>query len=322
MMLQQLLATAHPQGGSFLPVSMTIIILGVGAVAMYAAPALRRPARRILSQPSFLAAVVVLGISALGLNAATSFLELHFKKLPVPLAVRSLSEGIPATLGPWVQVSKDQPIDPEVQQVLGTSQYVFRDYINTREWPDQVDILKDLPDQEREAALMRLQFLRPQSVLRISITYYTGMADTVAHIPERCYVGDGYEVTTYDTKAVTCGTYDHGPQAGKPRDLTFRLIHFEDQTASRRVSHDVGYLFHVNGVYESDSYRVRGRLQDLTERYGYYAKVEMMLTRPPGGAHTDDGPIVNTMTDFLTFALPEIERCLPDWQKLRATTEH
>ena len=27
----------------------------------------------------------------------------------------------------------------------------------------------------------------------MSVTYYTGMVDTVAHVPERCVTADGYE---------------------------------------------------------------------------------------------------------------------------------
>ena len=34
----------------------------------------------------------------------------------------------------------------------------------------------------------------------------------------------------------------------------------------------MAYIFQVNGKYENDSVRVRLRLQDLLERYGYYAK--------------------------------------------------
>ena len=297
---------------------MALLLLVLMALALYRVPSLRRPASRVLAQPAFLAAVVVLAVASLGLNAATSFLELHFKKRPVPLAVRSLGEGLPATLGAWVQVSKDEAIDPEIQQVLGTSQYVFRDYVDTRAWPAEIDQMKDLPANERELELLRLQAQKPQSVLRVAVTYYTGMADTVAHIPERCYVGDGYEVSTYETKVANCGVYDSGPRKGEPRQVSFRLIHFDDQTGSHRVSRDVAYLFHVNGEYESDSLKVRGHLQDLRERYGYYAKVELMETSPAGQGAADNNQLVATMADFLTAALPEFERCLPDWTKLHA----
>ena len=37
---------------------------------------------------------------------------------------------IPNRIGTWVQVSQDQPLDGEMQDVLGTSKYIFRDYVN------------------------------------------------------------------------------------------------------------------------------------------------------------------------------------------------
>ncbi len=40
-----------------------------------------------------------------------------------------------------------------------------------------------------------------QAVINIGVTYYTGMVDTVARIPERCYIADGFEPTSY--KVVT-----------------------------------------------------------------------------------------------------------------------
>ena len=91
-----------------------------------------------LAAGAFVAAVVVLCVSALGLNATVSFLQLHFKKRALPLAVRSLTDsqqGMPAQLGSWLAVSTDQPVDPEIRQVLGTDQYLFRDYVDIRRWP-------------------------------------------------------------------------------------------------------------------------------------------------------------------------------------------
>ena len=52
---------------------------------------------------SFIVAVAVLGLAAVGLNGATSFLKLYFKKLPVSLSL-PLKE-VPAQLGPWKQVT-------------------------------------------------------------------------------------------------------------------------------------------------------------------------------------------------------------------------
>ena len=145
----------------------------------------------------------------------------------------------------------------------------------------------------------------------MAITYYTGLADTVAHVPERCYVADGFDVSQYETRSAVCGNYPNGT----PRDLSFRLIHFEDQTRGR-VARDVAYLFHVDGVYESNSLVVRDRLASLTERYGYYAKVELMTTAPPGRRQGQSEQNVGAMVDFLTAALPELEKRLPDWQRV------
>jgi hypothetical protein len=73
----------------------------------------------------------------------------------------------------------------------------------------------------------------------------------------------------------------------------------------------VAYVFHANGHYESDPLGVRQTLEDLTERYGYYAKIELMTL----GEDTDVASAA--MTDFLTAARPEIEQCFPNWQKLK-----
>ena len=64
--------------------------------------------RRTQSQPAFLVVLIILFAAAAGLRAATDFMQLHFRKLPVPLA-KPLSE-IPSELGPWKQVSIDEPL--------------------------------------------------------------------------------------------------------------------------------------------------------------------------------------------------------------------
>jgi hypothetical protein len=69
----------------------------------------------------------------------------------------------------------------------------------------------------------------------------------------------------------------------------------------------------VNGHYESDPLGVRASLQNLRERYGYYAKVELMtLLR-------DKEKVAPVMHGFLNYAMPEIEKCLPDWKKATAS---
>ena len=258
----------------------------------------------------------MLGAAALTLNGATGLLQLHFRKLPLPLRVPALNDpakGFPMQLGPWVQISRDQPIDPEVEQQLGTRQYIFRDYVDSRQWPgEDLAGIRLLPEVPRAEALQRYQTQKPLSVIRAAITYYTGLADTVAHIPERCYVADGFEPSAFET---TTHAFGNLPQ-GAPRTASYRTISFEDQTGRARVARVVGYLFRVNGQYESDSLAVRRRLQNLFERYGYFSKLEMMTTSP-GIAPAQHDQMVEIYNQFLEYALPEWERCLPDWEQSR-----
>jgi hypothetical protein len=176
------------------------------------------------------------------------------------------------------------------------------------------------------AALGRIQQEHPEAVVSLAITYYTGMVDTVAHIPDRCMVSDGYEPKDPGTRTVAAGAYP----GGRPREVTFQFTTFEDQTGSGRVSKNIGYFFHCNGAYAASPLDVRYKLQRLTERHGYYAKVELMTvetgTRATIAAARGDAAqkahgaeaAAASMTDLMTHALPELERCLPDWDAVKA----
>jgi hypothetical protein len=294
-----------------------------------------------LLQPRFVCAVLVLGVCAVGLNAATQFMQLHFRKLPVPLRVASLQDeatGFPAEVGSdeaptgrWIQVSRDEPMNAEVEHVLGTREHVMRDYLDARLLPklDSVTAfegkrstseraavaaeIRHRPPEERERFVREVQRAAPDAIVRLHVAYYTGLVDTVAHIPDRCYVADGFEPTAHENVAGPFGTYPDG----KARDADFRFIQFEDVTPQNRVSRYVGYLFHVNGEYDSDPLGVRARLQKLTEKYGYYAKVELMVTAAPKDP-TAKAKASKAMSDFMTTALPQVERMLPDWSAVNA----
>ena len=286
-----------------------------------------RALKRLLVQPDFVVAVLLLGTAAVALNFATGFLQLHFKKRPVPMRVSALDgpDGIPSVLGHWVQLSKDTPLDPDTEHILGTTQYIKgRTYVDTRALdPEERESLKTMSEDQREAAAQRIGRENPQALLYVGFFYYTGLVDTVTHIPERCYIADGYDVVSSQTRdEVKCGTYPDGRQ----RVVSFRYLNFEDQTGQRRESKNVAYLFHVNGHYESDPLGVRRSLQNLFERYGYYAKIELMTVSPsraddPAGGHLVQDKSLAEVEDFLNAALPDFERCMPDWEKLHAATK-
>jgi hypothetical protein len=313
------------------------------------------PIRRALSQPGFLVICAILLLAAVTLNTATQALRLHFKKEPVPQP-RDFHE-IPALMGGWLQISQDEKLDKEIQDVLGTEKYVYRDYIDVASrggdllayvwlmdhpkpvakdddasigtaasedpavsalrtkfqgasFPEQVKMVQDALAGRNSADCKKisygLQRQRTVGVINMGLTYYTGLVDTVAHIPDRCYIADGYEPSSYDKP-----TWDLTPPgSSKPVAVDVRFISFEDQTGRNAEPKCVAYVFHVDGSYESDPLAVRQRLQSLTQRYGYYAKIELMTIG-------DDTQVASeTMRSFLTAAKPEIEACLPDWQKV------
>jgi hypothetical protein len=310
-----------------------------------------------LVQPAFVVVAAILLLSVIAFNGFVWNLKLHFKKESVPQ--RKEFREIPALMGHWLQVSQDDKLDKETEDILGTEQYIYRDYIQVdRAGADLVSFAAagmdklaakgsdaDI-DTNRAAALARAKFIqlpfagqvqmindalkgktvgeRKQlindveikghmddtthvDVVHLGLTYYTGLVDTVAHIPDRCYIADGYEPSSY-----TVPTWNLGTDAnGKPVSMPVRFIAFEDSTGTNRVPKCVAYVFHTNGHYESDPLGVRQTLEDLTERYGYYSKIELMTL----GQNTDAASAA--MSEFLSAARPEIEACLPDWSKIK-----
>lgn len=288
---------------------------------------LKRSFKRLLTQPDFVVMFLMLGISAMSLNFVVKYLKLHFRKLPVPLRVAlDAPDGIPATMGNWVLVTKDPPLSPDIEHVLGTSEYINRKYVDRRLVdPAILDQMKNMSDQERANAIAKFEMNQPEAVINLGITYYTGMVDTVAHIPDRCQLADGFEITHYQTREnQKFGVYS----GGKDRLASFRYLNFEDQTGQGRVSRNVAYMFHVNGHYASSPIEVRNSLANLMEPYGYYSKVELMTVSPPRQMLSGDDPNVmqekslTAMQDFLTFLLPQVEHCLPDWDQLHAPHPH
>ena len=123
------------------------------------------------------------------------------------------------------------------------------------------------------------------------------MVDTVAHVPDRCYVADGYIPQDPETRTWKLAGGDA---------VDVRFISFEDATTfSSKQPKNVAYFFQVNGEMANSPMAVRYQLQDLRRADVYYAKVELMsLLRSRIDAE-------KVMVDFLSEALPEIRKCLP-----------
>jgi hypothetical protein len=255
-------------------------------------------------QKGFVLALLVIAAAALGLNTTMKSVGLYFKKERVEL--RRPLDVLPRMMGPWLQISKDMPLPEEQEHSLGTKDYITRGYIDTRliknfdlkKWDAKSD-----DTRRREIGLLRQE--KPESFINLHMAYYTGMADTVAHVPERCYVGGGYDPVNPQVMRLDplTGVPDRNP------NIKIRYTEFVDRAQSQPTRQNVGYFFQVNGAYECDSIGgVRVRLQSIREKYAYYCKVEMLTTVGDNAALAQ-----HTMSDLMRYALPEIEKCLPDW---------
>lgn len=293
------------------------------------ASAVKQALWSLASSPAFVVTFVILLVGAVGLNGAANLMQLHFKKLPVNL--QAPLKSLPTHFGPWQQVSMDNPLSHDLEAVLGTKEYIFRDYIDTRVVPrSRMAEFEGKDWEQRQTLAWEIQQKYPSAVLRMSVTYYTGMVDTVAHIPDRCFVADGYVPTSFQMpywklpgspvdkdgwRLDETGHRLYDAKVGPNDDagLRVRFINFEDQdTRFRKSTRNVTYFFQVNGHYKADPIDVRTTLQDLFQKHGYYAKVELMTLLP------SEAQSVRVKQDFLQHALPELEKCLPNWGSVLA----
>src|SRR5882672_1582097 len=181
---------------------------------------------RAFRHTAFLIAGAILLTAAIGLNASVQFLQLHFKKESVPLRKAFTDpEPIPVILGPWVQVAREEVLDADMLASLATNEFLFCHYVDSSRWnrtPQQMQ--KDFagkPLRQQREEVDRMMHDHPDGVIQFYLTHYTGKADTVAHIPERCYVGSGFDPLNPESETWNIN--------GKP--LPIRHISFQHQTA-------------------------------------------------------------------------------------------
>ncbi len=259
---------------------------------------------------AFVVVAMLLIVAAIGLRVTVANMKLTFRKLPVELPAPLLS--IKRDLGPWAQFTVDEALPADIEHELGTKEYVMRRYVDTRQLSesDRAKFIAAALD-ERQKMMTEGKISVPKSALMyFALTYYTGSADTVPHVSERCYVADGFKPTNFEV--LDWAILPRENEADRVAKV--RLLNFEDQVGSRSFEpKQVCYFFQVNGTYEHDPiFGVRKKLQNLFERHAYFAKVEMSAEL---GSTAAAAPV---MKDFLVHAMPEVERVLPDWEKVKA----
>lgn len=239
-------------------------------------------------------AIGVLFAATAGLQAAVKLTGVVVYKLPVSL--RKPLYLIPDRIGNWKLLHEDPPLSEEMVETLGTKQYLSRVYADAND---------------------------PRSIMRIHVAYYTGIPDTVPHVPDRCYVAGGVQPISTDGMLLTIAGPQYRPTpAGQwespsilnpagvrlPKDkieATIFTYALADQALTER---HVFYFFSANGKFLSTPDLVRLNGFDPRDRHSYYCKVEV----EPLGVGDALAAAVR-VSEFLSTMLPEILACLPDW---------
>ncbi len=269
------------------------------------------------ARAAFAVASLALLACGIGFRFAVHALDLYLRKEAVELRVQL--SNIPKRLGQWTASGPDDKLTAEVEEALGTAQYLDRWYVNKR--------------------------LGRGKALNVHITYYTGLIDTVPHIPDRCLVasgatkaslplnidlnvdrsdwissdllnrrtGDPYPVYTF-TQSIT----------GRPVTVhmpigNFKLRITEFRREGRRNERlYAGYFFIANGQTTPWPERVRGFAFDLTTRYAYFTKIQFTMLAPES---VERWEYVDLVSDLLNDLLPELMRCLPDWAEVESRSQ-
>jgi hypothetical protein len=267
-----------------------------------------------------IAGAIMIG-SSIGIGVYIKYADLHMQKIPIyPKNNRQVS-AIPTETDNWVRIGSDRISSSEIVETLGTENYLSREYI--------------LKESQNE---------RKKVVVELHAAYYTGMIDTVPHVPERCFVGGGLQQSessrnvplNIDTSSWIVDESVPEELAGVAGELyTVRLSNNRDWTDAPgqrvRLPRDVtpenpiemrcsefllgegqriyaGYFFIANGGTRANANEVRTLAFNLSDDYAYYLKVQVNCVT------------ADSMDEFVEYAssivgdvLGELMRCTPDW---------
>ncbi len=263
--------------------------------------------------PAAVCSVVLLG-SGFALSSVISTNHLHLKKLEINAPDGRMMHTMPTTYTTWTMVAQSNDMSQEAIAELGTRNFLTASFERA-----------GVADGERTQHV------------ELHVAYYTGMIDTVPHVPERCLVAAGLQQMGESTLVPLPLDFTHlskNPDAdpevmggqvwGGRSPVTFRRINlpvgiehmelrvtpFKDNQG--RVLYS-GYFFVTNGQTVSSADAIRLRAFRLTDDYAYYAKVQ--FTSVTVDSPEDLGRVAGSLLDEI---LPDLMYRMPDWVEVKA----
>lgn len=274
---------------------------------------------RSLMRPAFVSALCILVVTAVGRTAVMNQLKIYLHKEAIYAPGKRVVSSIPTETEGWVMVGPSNAVlSEEMVEELGTSNYLMRAYEQKKADPG-----------------------KPKAVVQLHLAYYTGVIDTVPHVPERCMTAHGMQPvslaeelpvaldkTTWridegvekDPQGVPVYTGRTSRYSDRPNlrvrlprgieGLRMRFSTFDVGAQSKSVA---GYFFMANGGLTPSPEGVRVLAFKLQDDYAYYLKVQTTVT-----GNVDAAEAARLSGQLLTELMPDIARCAPDWVEVES----
>ncbi len=262
---------------------------------------------------TFVFAFILLVVIGIAFEVSLRWLDLHLTKAPIYPKEKFTSLGIQIPSkgeAKWVRFGQERPMSESEVDELGTRNYISR-------WFEEVN-----PEDSDEPRRFQLH-----------CAYYTGMIDTVPHVPERCLVGAGIDMAGKGKRVkidldlgtglaypdpdvdrekhgkiwVTVSRESKNPVRlpGNIEDLEIYVTPFVEPGGRKLFA---GYFFIANGEVVAQADEVRFKAFNLEDDYAYYAKVQFQSSGVESAEELGD-----LVSDVLKDLLPELMLRVPDW---------
>lgn len=285
------------------------------------------PTRQVALSQGVIGGLLIVAI--MGQTTVINKTGIALTKLPLPLR-HGIALSFPDQAGDWELLHLDPKLPKDVEAELGTDEYFNRYYVNNAAGLTTTSINVVTQDDKPGGRLMGWEgFDQPGDLAKVHVTYYTGMLDTIPHVPNKCWVVAGQREAYSQTHTIKLDRYDYRPDPNHPGmvlaestgfNKTVRLPSDEiEATIFTGETYDghrttALYFFIANGNAIASNHQVRFSF-NMKDRYSYYCKVELLF---PGV--TDPKEVEKHATKLLSDLMPEVMACLPDWTEVQAGT--
>lgn len=263
---------------------------------------------------AYITTLLTLAVGAAALSATLKAFNIHIRKDAIYPANRLTLPSLPKQVEGFTLVFESPPLSAEVQKSLGTTNYISRRYMDG-----------DAPEGARRRGF------------EFHSAYYTGMIDTVPHVPERCFVGSGdfaidgskgqvvhipLDLSRF-TPDPDIDTSVHGeilrgrtsPYSEAP-GVRVRMPHELDKlrmNVTRFVDLNgnklhAGYFFIANGGTVPRAGDVRSLAFNNEATHAYYMKVQFSSNDVENAEE-----LAEIAALFLNETFPDLMRRVPDW---------